>query len=70
MAGSSSDAAEPVIAQGNIITGNAIPENTPYMESASDVERPYSTSLPGSATVSMVERRLTQTLIRLKGMAR
>lgn len=70
MAGSSNEAAEPVMAQGNIITGNAIPENTPYTESASDVESPCSISFLGSATVSMVERRLTHTLLRLRGIAR
>ena len=70
MAGSSKEAAEPVMAQGNIITGNAIPENTPYTERASDVESPYSVSFIGSMTVSMPESRLTHNLLRLRGTAR
>ena len=56
-------------ALGNMISGKAIPEKTPYTESASDVDSPLIINFLGSCIVSTVEIRLTQTLFRLIGKA-
>ena len=67
--GRSRVAAEPVMAQGNMTVGKAIPENTPYRDSACAELRPLSTSLTGSWIASIVANRLRQILLRLSGHA-
>ncbi len=67
--GSSREDTEEVRALGNMISGKAIPEKTPYTESASDVDSPLIINFLGSCIVSTVEIRLTQTLFRLIGKA-
>ena len=68
--GSSKEAAEPVNALGNIISGIAIPEKTPYKDSALEVLKPLATSIFGSCMVSTEEIKLMQILLRLIGSAR
>ena len=46
--GSRSEETDPVKALGNIMSGIAIPEKTPYMDKASDEDRPLATSILGS----------------------
>ena len=70
MEGRSRVAAEPVMAQGNMTSGKAIPEKTPYMESASVELSPLAINCRGSWKVSTVEKRLIQTRFILKGHAR
>ena len=68
--GSRREAIEPVKALGNIISGIAIPEKTPYNDSAEDGLKPLATSFLGSCIVSMEEIKLMQILLRLIGSAR
>ena len=68
--GSKRDATEPVKALGNIISGIAIPEKTPYNDSAEEELKPLATSILGSCMVSTEEIKLIQILFRLIGKAR
>ena len=68
--GSSREATEPVKALGNMISGIAIPEKTPYKDRALEALKPLATSILGSCMVSTEEMKLIQILLRLIGSAR
>ena len=68
--GRSSEDMDDVRALGNIISGNAIPENTPYTERAAEELRPLAISFLGNCIVSTLDIRLMQILFRLIGSAK
>lgn len=67
MVGIIKEAADPVNAHGNMISGNAIPENVPYIESASVLVKPLFISIKGRLVVSIVDKRLIPILFKLRG---
>ena len=66
--GSNNEDAAFVMAQGNIIRGNAIPVKTPYMDRAVLDDIPLSTSICGNWMVSIVFKILMKILFKLKGV--